>query len=426
MNKSNNSRSMVLCVGFIVLVFVSLVLFWGRFFFKLAMLNVAGTPSAKVQPSGLVDEAIENDLNTKPSEVTFMVSSDEMMFSGLGLSDYFINNIPFDGVAENYFYRDGGDKTNVKYAVYYDKELRQFVCCDLHFAGGDDGRWVKKILYYAGPEGVAKKKDDKIGQFVKPVYVSPSYGERVFYDEGLRRFFRLDYSGKRQISKKGPDGREIKEWVDREIVVFMGKPLAEDTWRRPVSCYRIDRSSSLHWMAPSKQTVKNDDEGGKIRRRNVDWSPINVWITPWSSKFMPVVDATGRIDLLDRNTLEFAGNIAGKLPPAPEFYGHYGPEDIRANDLYGFDIIVFSDPNSGEYKGIAVGSVAKDINGVALAVYDAKGRPFRRITFNLEMLRPGVMRAAWGPMSVICHLLSAKLQQSYPSETHPSGAGQSL
>jgi hypothetical protein len=408
MNKSNNSRGMVFCVGFIVLIFVSLALFWCRFFFKLAMFNVAGNPIAKVQPSGLVDKAIENAPYTKPSHITFGISSDEMMFAGLGMPDYFINNMPFEESVENYFYQSTDKKNKNGYAVYYDKGLRQFVYCDMYFDNSDN-RWIKKIQYYVGPDGVSKEKDDKIGRFVKPIKIGSHY-ERMFYDEGLKQFFRLDIRGKRWSSRIGQDGKTTKEWIDGKIVVFMGKPLAEDTWRRPVGYYPVGHASYLQWMPPQKRRNKDDSEGKENRRRSIHWDPINVGIVDGLSKYMAVVDATGRIDLLDRSTLEFAGNNVGKLPVAPEFYGYYGSEDIQVNNLYGFDIITFTDPNSRKYKGMAVGTAARDINGVALAVYDAKGRLFGRTTFNLEMLRPGVMRVAWGPVFVISKFALESLQ----------------
>jgi len=120
----------------------------------------------------------------------------------------------YAGIAENYLYMPKDHKNKAGCAVYYDKKLRQFVYCDMYFDGGSKNRWVKKIQYYAGPDRVSKKKDDKIGRFVRPVYVSSDCGERIFYDEGLKRFFRLDFRGKRQIVGIGQDGKEVTQCRD--------------------------------------------------------------------------------------------------------------------------------------------------------------------------------------------------------------------
>ncbi len=437
----------ILATGFIVLVFLSLPLFWIRFICETSI--SMGMPDeatyVRIEPSGLVPPEIENDPNVVRHSCASANIHPLRPFSAVGIADYFLARYP-QGHLSNIYFHKGNEWT------YFDKSSGLLVC---NYYGTqvmpDKSTRANNVKVYIGPEGIAEIPDKTLGRFAEPII----YGtwnfridgiprELIVYDKHLRRFFRID-SGKKSV--------------------FKGPELAKDNSHNPIQIGRLNKNSSesqFFWLQAPRVKVTNKDPND-YRTRGDDEPIIPDFLTQSAGPYLLVLDRSSRIDLLDKETLEFVGT--GGWLPAPETYFGVEPSFVTPNNLSDYEVcpLVLSkfygqngellgmafgepepyemealdaSPNSRrarrvpvryldsrmekEYLGLFVTSTLRDGTALALAVFDAQGKRIKteytrmpiRIGSDdsyLQSSKAAFWKAPWAPVSTIGKYLAENL-----------------
>jgi len=339
----------VFATGFMVMVLISLPLFWARQRCKRALVSkLAGEAEyVFIEPSGLVRPEIENDPNVvQHSRVCARIDTQRL---GFGIINYFDLREP------------GGSHSKVyslnlpqnSQCLYFDDKAGLIVSCDI-YPQDIPGKsvWVKKMRYYIGPEGFSKTADKTLGRFIRPIMNEGWLRERTLYDKGLRRFFTIDFNKR---------------------IVIKGPQLAKDDPHKPfqIGNFGEHNLSWLDWEPPKKKAT-DEDAKKNVWLKPGSLMPIrgNYWFTCDGPSLL-VLDESGRIDLVDRETLEFVG-VAGYLPAAETFYT--SKESVTPRDLLSYRIKTLAFKKSKEYRGMFVAGVSREGTSMSLAVYDANGR----------------------------------------------------
>ncbi|MBN1972805.1 MAG: hypothetical protein JW787_04155 [Sedimentisphaerales bacterium] len=346
MRASNNSLIKILSTGFIVLLLLSLLLFWCRWLFENDLIENALPQSSKevvITPTGLLPDEIENEPNiTRQSEATTTLRSPKIF--SLGIMDYIIN-ISSKGRNSNVYWHHQDASSKDWQGMYFDKRTGQIVC---HYYRSeempDNTRARKEIVLYAGPEGVSDIPDKKLGKFDSPIADGTGFNRNQFvlYDGKLRCFFRIDF-------------------FNNSIV--RGLQLSKDDTHNPVQIGTSGKNSAsmieLYWLPPMypKELEKRNE-----RFRNVAWLR--------EFPYLPVLDESGRIDLLDVAKLEFAG-IAGYLPVPETLFPN--KNIVRAQDLLAYQVLPLAFETDNKNRGMFVASVNREGTAVTLSVFDSNG-----------------------------------------------------
>ena len=321
----------VLAAGFLALVFLSLSLFWASWLCKsiLADLMPMDDRTVDISPSGLLPGERENDPNVAYHSAVHAHVKQPQAQAALGMGAYFLGRI--QDPAWMFSYKRSG----------------QLNCRWMDVETMPDGtRKQKMVQFYVGPEGVSEVPDKKLGRFTSVVM---DLSRDILYDRGLRRFFRLDF---------------------RQRTVTKGPQLSKADPHRPVDIRILTKNSGvldLYWQPPAVKKSQ-DDEGG------VSYSPPPL-VREGDSRYHPdryvlVLDESGRIDLLDKNTLEFAGT-AGYLPVPQSLFG---PEErVTPDDLLAYRVIPIALKEDHEYRGLFAAAVSREGTALTLAVFDEKG-----------------------------------------------------
>ena len=204
----------VFATGFIVLVLLSLPLFWIRSSCETSLLEIMprGTGSVSIIPSGLVPDELENDPNVVyHSSVEGYKNTREPL--SLGIADYFKTRKtrkPGWRRSNVYFFASNNN------CMYFDKELSQIVYHYIEKQKRPDGTTsLKDVALYIGPEGVSETADKTLGRFIDPIIdrgwtnmTQRESRELILYDKELRRFFKIDSNkGKIDLRNDFPDIR---------------------------------------------------------------------------------------------------------------------------------------------------------------------------------------------------------------------------
>ena len=350
MESMKNYPVKVFATGIVVLVLFSQPLFWGRFFCRgfLDIIMPRPAKSIEIKPSRLVPPELENDPNVeKHSYIYSYMNTEEITFTNLGVLDYFAARIPKGRLSDVYGLELGGNS----FCLYFDDRTGLIVYCRLvrqDIPG--KGVWSKKVNFYIGPEGISETPDKSLGRFIEPVMG----GEWMLYDRKLRRFFNINF---------------------REKTVVKGPELEKEDLHKPVQIGHSDKSQylRLHWSAPQIKAADEEiKKRGYIRARPDMLRPIVERSYGHNAgEYLLVFDTSGRIDLLDKETLEFSG-IAGYLPAPETFYP--SKETVTPRDLLGYKAELLTFQTDNEYRGMYVASVSRDGTSMAAAVYDENGR----------------------------------------------------
>jgi len=359
----------VFATGFIVLVLLSLPLFWIRSGCETSLIEVMprGARDVSIRPSGLVPPELENDPNVVSHSSVYGGGYTREPLS-LGIADYHRMRKPGGSRSNVYF-------SNGNWMMYFDKKSGQIVHQYLDIQVLPDKTRKRKIVQlYIGHEGISETTDKALGRFVEPII---DHGwitrEPILYDKKLRRFFKIDFNQRTVI--KGPE-------------------LKKDDPHKPIQIGQLNKSPfllSLSWQPP------------KIKA--TDGSPKPIIQTGYerdAGPYLLVLDETGRIDLLDKEALEFAGT-AGWLP-APQTHFPSKPS-VTPRDLLGYKVwplalttqffenpeevrVAFGDPSYSparlpsrverKYLGMFAASLSRNGTAMALAVFDDKGKKIKR------------------------------------------------
>lgn len=379
--------------GFIVLLFMSLSLFWIRFTCEMLHYSFCHN-SAHIHPSGLVPTEIENDPNvTRHSIVSAHITPSEPVF--LGVVDYFVSMFPGERHSSVYYL----DRDNRW--IYFDKKLGLLVCrYSLTKKTHNNRLTVEYIERYVGPEGISEMPNKPLGRFIEPIFDSSEiysyqqkFDERILYDKKLRQFFKIDFD--KQAVIKGP---KIKKHDYQPIQI--GR-LTKNTFGSP----------TMHWQPPKVPETQDDENSANTR---AELEPILPYEQGFDAgPYLLVLDITGRIDLLNTETLELDG-IAGRLPEPETYFSttqsgtpksllDYIVQPIVLNKYYledgklhkmtfgtPFDPeqqkLRYMTPNKSidpepvvskverKYLGMAVSSVSRSGTALALTVFNAEGK----------------------------------------------------
>ena len=384
MRASANYLLKAISTGLIVLILLSIPLFWFRFLcnFTLISLLQGTAKTVRLTPSGLVPEKIENDPNVETHSYIGAFNNETNILSALGIADYFIGRLP-GGCHSNIYWSniDHNFDTDMWELIYFDKESGQIVYNDKtnKRSSEKDSLQVEPQLY-AGPEGVSDIPDKKLGRFIFPIVsrTGVKTSRLILYDPQLRRFFNINFSKKTII--KGPQ-------------------LPKDTFHKPVEIGTVLSKTSnlaLSWIGPKvrlQQPEKDVEERSSLETR--DNSPDNRTAGLFAkaqstrtknipiamneaniskSQFVSVLDVNGRIGLLNTETLEFAGS-KGRLPAPPTYFP--STELVRPKDLLAYSVLPLVLSTDHQYKGMFVAGVNREGTALALSVFNEKGNQIR-------------------------------------------------
>jgi hypothetical protein len=373
----------VFVTGFIVLLFLSLSLFWIRFACETSL--VANMPHEARQmfitPSGLVPSEIENDPNVihHSSGFAYMRPAEP---DHLGIIDYFTARFP-GGRCSNVYLLNGNDKW-----IYFDKKLGLLVCRYTQTKKTPDNK--KLIVYiecYIGPEGFATIPNKNLGRFAELVINQSEvysywqrFSQQIIYDKKLRQFFKIDFD--KQTVTKGPK----LDKNDSHNPIQIGRP-QKNTY------------SILRWEPPQVSDPDFYDKN-PARSRGKYKPVISFEYNSDAGPYLLVLDKYSRIYLLDKESLEFVGT-AGRLPDPKTYFGSerlpipknllsYDVQSIALNKYYLEDgslhKMVFNGRPSlnreaskveSEYLGLFTSSISRNGTTMALAVFNAEGKLIR-------------------------------------------------
>lgn len=255
---------------------------------------------------------------------------------GLGLLQYLETRMP--GLPGSQIYRwdpIGLDATR----HYYDPALGQIVL-EARMAGERDT--TQYSTEYAGPEGIAATPDEKLGRFLTPISDGIVMDPQIVYDSGVRRFFAVN-------------------WGDR--TVRKGPELPADGTHEPIQAGVLGRN---WWCVSMNHYPVGQTEGGP------SVEPIGLRM---HGDRVLVLDASGRIDLLDTRTLDFVG-VAGMLnapTPVSGSVRKVRPEDLTAYEAYQITTPRPDGTKERDYRGCVVAALGREGVGLQLDVYDPNG-----------------------------------------------------
>jgi len=355
--------------GFAALLLLSIALFWGRFYCdgylygRMAQESTCG--SATISPSGILPAEIENDPNVAiGSAFSGYIHLDSVVITTRsGIADYFEQRVPEGRLMMSFFeYVNKGETV-----LYFDKNSGLIVYESVQVKKTDDNKTErKKIKLFAGPEGISEEPTKELSRFYSPLrmqkelvrFYSPvkmqfEYGSSVpiTYDKKIGRFFKIDFD-KRDVTK-GPE-------IDKDINF------------RPVQIGQPRKGGTLldfWWSEPKIEIKKEDKEAEKGYWTSHE--PIEIRFYPPGGQYVPVLDERGLIFIVDRETLEIAGE-AGYLPAPMSFFG--SGNMAQPKDLLAFEIEPVAIMPAGEYLGMGVAALSQDGASMTVAIFDKEGK----------------------------------------------------
>jgi len=391
----------IVATGFVVLLLLSLPLFWARWLSEASIDSMIPRECREVSisPSGLVPPELENKPNiVEHSRVSAGLGS-EVGIDCLGIVDYFAARAPGLGgrLSTVYYYNQKDDAW-----IYLDQKTGQIVC---HYTYTErktvDTMFSEKVQLYAGSEGIAQSPDKTLGRFIFPIVGGRAYPRQALtlYDKKLHRFFTIDF--KKRTVTKGPELG--KDDLHKPIQIGL-------LWKNPFFLLL------LHWVGPQVRAAEKEEEEG-YRSTSKFKSIVERNYFDDAGRYLLVLDETGRIDLLDKGTLEFAGT-AGHLPAPQTFFP--SKENVTPQDLLAYEVLPLAFNTDNKYRGMFAASVSREGTAMALAVFDEKGELIRkeyskatdhagRDTVDIPSSEAAFSNASGAPVSTIAKYLLENL-----------------
>lgn len=336
-------------VALIVLVLLAGLLFWARFTCGLLLAGAAPGDASRVEisPSGLVPLEVEDDPNvTRHSIAAGEIRGETsrrwtarrvlsclalpcLHLRSLGIVDYFEGERGSRVAIDYYEYLNYGD-------LYFDGAIGQLVYAQERRPSERD--------CYAGPNGVSNTYDPNLGRFSHPVV-----GFGVLYEDDRQCFFAFNFRDR--VVRKGPRLTDAERHP-----VCIGRPLLYSAIEHSV------------WWSPPTERSSYDMGHGYVPRDRA--------IGPYRESekyddmypYLAVLDASGRVDLLHRQTLELVGT-AGYLPEPRTLFG----KALRQpRHLLAYEITLIQGPER-EHAGMVAGCLPPEGSPLTIGVFGRDG-----------------------------------------------------
>jgi hypothetical protein len=356
MNARKRGLINVVAVGVVVLL-TSLGLFWARCLCGTLRHQVLSEVAGPViiRPSHLLPGAMEHDPNSAwLSSVQARMSAWDPLLAGLGIARYVETRRPGGSRSDIYRWSRAPDEV----WVYFDRSLGLIVYRGKeHWRRGGGTATAREVTLYVGPEGMSTTPDEELGRFVHPLgdFTGQPW---IVYDSAWRRFF------------------VIKNW---QRGVASGPQLPPNDTHRPVQISLLAKNPlslelAVRFGPPPRRASTDASSGGTGARRPMH--SIAGRLPSLEGRAL-VLDASGRIDLLDLDTLEFVGAVAHLPKPASLFSPQAAatPQDVAA---YAVEPVTQTWDDNREakwsYAGCAVATLSSDATAVRVEVFDPNGR----------------------------------------------------
>lgn len=392
MKSSAKYTSKVLTTGFVVLLIMSILIFWLLKISQAAFyeeLVVGRTGKMSISPSGVLPKEIELEPDVvKQSEITGHIG-DGAVYGTLGLLQDMAAEIrssrELSGLTRQFgtksVYLASYDKTNdVHRIIYFDKKLGLFVMCDIYYrVGSGENRWVKDIRLYAGPNGTGPKDATKLGRFINPIvdYRTQNPDSFALFDSLHSCFFKIDFTN--GIVVKGP----------------------KVTNHQPVAIGRIQKNEfnqigQFRWIPPLRKTTEEEYTNTKIKKfttykddQPIQLVPVDGFDFHWldSPSDILVLTASNDIFRLNQDSLELDHLVGTILDENLEIIGPHG--------LLGYSVINIKGQDRNH--GAIIGQLSADAHQLSVYIYDKDGA-FR------DLQRYGILDSyakAGGPLYVV-------------------------
>jgi hypothetical protein len=393
MNKPTSNLINIVATGFIVLVLLSLLLFWGRFLCVVRIINdrTLGSTEIAIRPSGLVPgepapkRTVEvenpfvryrtlnsNERNFRYSSIYTSIDTVLVFSRAIGAFwDIAAEIVPYYDVNERVYY-------------WYDEGNGRYFCFDkpsgliirnYKSSEPNDKSMSRKTEFFAGPNGISEKADSSLGRFYDPI-VTEGWATIGLYDKKTRCFYLIDFAGG-SVSK----GLQLAEEDRREPIAIVGI-------RNELSVVSGIGGRSPQIWNPEKGVWEQQEmflPGGDKSSQGydlVDWD--------WTYTYITVFDKTGQIYIY--NTSEQSLTQAGYLPmPQSLFMGERRNDVARPKDVLSYWIqpfyAVLRSPREGKkvgrvidtkYLGMGVACVSREGMAMAIDVFDPNGKMIYR------------------------------------------------
>ncbi|MDT8300449.1 MAG: hypothetical protein RQ760_03130 [Sedimentisphaerales bacterium] len=393
MKSLTNNPVKVFATGFIVLVLLSLPLFYIRIICEANLLEgiPQGVRKVAISPSGLVPDEYEYEKDPNVvihSQVSAYMSQEPSL--AFGIVDYFRARIPGGRCSKVYFFY-----SDTSY-MYFDKKSGLIVHSYYDTQIMPDKRVLNKsVQIYIGPEGISEIRDKTLGRFIEPIIDRTGiyYGlnesrEFIVYDKKLRCFFKIDFN--KETVTKGPELGKGNRHCEPIHIGLLRKP-----------------GFSMNWVPP--QINKSEEDKNQAGYQS-DLKPVIANAHGREAgPYLLVLDKSGLINLLDKESLKFVqvngyNAIAGWLP-RPETYFGAPVEGARPQDLLGYEVwplaltthffenpeskkVFFGEPFIGhtkptpskierKYLGMFAAGLSRDGTALTLSVFDEKGKQIK-------------------------------------------------
>jgi len=354
MNARHRHLINVLSTGVVVTFLMLAALFWLRWYCHLMRVSALydGVRRVQISPTGLFPFENADDPNlASPSSATAELHGVAGPFMGLGVMRFIASHLPGGPDPHIYVWEREGKQLR----FYFDASLGLLVYGGKSDVLDPNGTVHRRyVTQYAGPEGVGEVPEERLGRFVSPIPdMSYPTDPQTIYDREYRRFFVI-YRKDRQV-RKGPE-------------------LPKEDGHRPVEMGYISHNPMVLSVTERDPMYKPPEPEGQHSR----WSrqALHAYLPPMDSHPVLVLDASGRIDLLDANTLTLRPPV-GRLPTPPTLFRNtrpVGPDDVAAYCVFPLYAYHREAEKKWAYAGCFAATVSRDVTGMQLAAFDPNGR----------------------------------------------------
>ncbi len=210
---------------------------------------------------------------------------------------------------------------------------------------------AKPVNIYFGPNGAGEKPSSTLGRFHDPISAALMAREGIIvYERSQPYFYRIEVL---------------------EQKVTKGPKLPDKTAYLQLSCLqKAPGIISLDWNPPYKVQENSAEQTDAHRKRVTGLVPIEMAI-PWQNwyadDFIPVLNEEGIIERLDADTLEITGSLGHLVTRGfNQLTQMIKPRDVLAYDV---KFVVAR----GEYQGLAVACLDRNMQKAAIASFDNQG-----------------------------------------------------